>query len=51
MKKQEVIHIKGKNKTRLCGAIGTYACVGDDDKIPTCKDCIEIQMRDEGVMV
>jgi len=51
MKKQEVIHIKGKNKARICGAIGDYACIGDDGEIPTCKRCIEIQMRDEGVMV
>ena len=50
MKKQKVIHIKGKLKPRLCGSIGDYASVGDNDEIPTCQRCIEIKMRDEGVM-
>jgi len=39
MMMKEVIHIKGIDKPRLCGAAGNYECVGDDKVLPLCEDC------------
>lgn len=36
---EEVIHIKGIDRPRLCGAAGNYECVGEDKTLPLCKKC------------
>ena len=41
--KEKVIHIKGHNRPRLCGAKGNFEPSGKEDDLPICSKCLAIQ--------
>lgn len=53
MMRVKVMHIKGKKKTRLCGAKGEMEPIGEDEEVPICPKCnaIVIAMGHLGVEV